>query len=126
MISISRRFAGGETIHPWRLGRDENCKQPPLHPACKGIDKATAEGIAGGWLHSRLRKVVASKLALECSPEQNVGIKEVAEKIWLVSFMDYDLGFFDYEAGRVECAPNPFGPNLLVGLNGSSKHLTLE
>src|ERR1700716_2601351 len=44
---------------------------------------------------------------------QNVGIKEVAEKIWLVSFMHYDLGFFDHEAGRVECAPNPFGAKLL-------------
>jgi putative transposase len=44
---------------------------------------------------------------------QNVGIKEVAEKIWLVSFMHYDLGFFDHETGRVECAPNPFGANLL-------------
>jgi putative transposase len=44
---------------------------------------------------------------------QNVGIKEVAEKIWLVSFMDYDLGFFDHETGRVECAPNPFGAKLL-------------
>src|SRR5580700_8888811 len=44
---------------------------------------------------------------------QNVGIKEVADKIWLVSFMHYDLGFFDHETGRVECAPNPFGPNLL-------------
>ena len=28
---------------------------------------------------------------------QNVGIKEVGEKIWLVSFMHYDLGFFDHE-----------------------------
>ena len=44
---------------------------------------------------------------------QNVGIKEVAEKIWLVSFMHYDLGFFDHETGRVECAPNPFGAKLL-------------
>jgi putative transposase len=44
---------------------------------------------------------------------QNVGIKEVAEKIWLVSFMHYDLGFFDHETGRVECAPNPFGARLL-------------
>jgi hypothetical protein len=26
----------------------------------------------------------------------------------LVSFMNYDLGFFDSESGRVECAPNPF------------------
>jgi hypothetical protein len=44
---------------------------------------------------------------------QNVGIKEIAEKIWLVSFMHYDLEFFDHETGRVECAPNPFGANLL-------------
>jgi putative transposase len=44
---------------------------------------------------------------------QNVGIKEVADKIWLVSFMHYDLGFFDHEAGRVECAPNPFGAKVL-------------
>jgi len=39
--------------------------------------------------------------------------KEIAEKIWLVSFMHYDLGFFDHETGRVECAPNPFGARLL-------------
>lgn len=44
---------------------------------------------------------------------QNVGIREVAEKIWLVTFMHYDLGFFDQEAGRVECAPNPFGARVL-------------
>jgi putative transposase len=44
---------------------------------------------------------------------QNVGIREIAEKIWLVSFMHYDLGFFDHEAGRVECAPNPFGAKVL-------------
>ena len=40
---------------------------------------------------------------------QDVGITEVSEKIWLVSFMQYDLGFFDHESGRVECAENPFG-----------------
>ena len=27
---------------------------------------------------------------------QNVGVKEVAEKVWLISFMHYDLGFFDH------------------------------
>jgi transposase InsO family protein len=41
---------------------------------------------------------------------QSVGIREVDEHIWLVSFMDYDLGFFDQDEGRVEPAPNPFGP----------------
>jgi hypothetical protein len=42
-----------------------------------------------------------------------VGIKEVAEKIWLVTFMRYDLGFFDHEIGRVEGAPNPFEAQVL-------------
>jgi putative transposase len=44
---------------------------------------------------------------------QNIGIKEVEEKIWLVSFMHYDLGFFDHETGRIECAENPFGAKVL-------------
>src|SRR5687768_3203799 len=44
---------------------------------------------------------------------QNVGIKEIGEKIWLVSFMQYDLGFFDHECLRVECAPNPFEAKVL-------------
>ena len=39
---------------------------------------------------------------------QPVGIREVADKIWLVSFMQYDLGFFDEDEGRVEPASNPF------------------
>jgi putative transposase len=43
-----------------------------------------------------------------------VGIREVADKIWLVSFMDYDLGFFDEEDNRVEpVGQNPFAPELL-------------
>jgi putative transposase len=45
---------------------------------------------------------------------QLVGIREVADNIWLVSFMDYDLGFFDEEDNRVEpVGQNPFAPKLL-------------
>jgi putative transposase len=44
---------------------------------------------------------------------QNVGIKEVSDQIWLVTFMTYDLGFFDHETGRVECAQNPFEAKVL-------------
>ena len=36
---------------------------------------------------------------------QNVGIKELSDRIWLVSFMDYDLGFFDHEAASITLAP---------------------
>ena len=44
---------------------------------------------------------------------QNVGIKEVSDRIWLVSFMDYDLGFFDHETGRLGTADNPFAAKVL-------------
>jgi putative transposase len=44
---------------------------------------------------------------------QNVGVKEVDEKVWLISFMHYDLGFFDHESSRFECAENPFEAKVL-------------
>ncbi len=44
---------------------------------------------------------------------QNVGVREVADHVWLVSYMHYDLGFFDDQECRVECAPNPFGAKVL-------------
>jgi putative transposase len=44
---------------------------------------------------------------------QNVGVKEVSDKIWLVSFMKYDLGFFDQEVGRVTSVENPFDAKVL-------------
>ena len=39
---------------------------------------------------------------------QLVGIREVEDQIWLVTFMEYDLGFFDEKEGRVEPTANPF------------------
>ncbi len=44
---------------------------------------------------------------------QTVGIKQTDDKIWLVSFMDYDLGYFDNETCRMEPLQNPFGPKVL-------------
>ena len=44
---------------------------------------------------------------------QNVGVKEVSDKIWLVTFMHYDLGFFDHETCRLEPVDNPFEPKVL-------------
>ena len=45
---------------------------------------------------------------------QFVGIREVADKIWLVSFLDFDLGFFDEVAARVEPGANPFASKVLT------------
>jgi putative transposase len=43
---------------------------------------------------------------------QDVGVREVQDKIWPVSFMDYDLGFFDEESKRFEPGSNPFASKL--------------
>ena len=43
---------------------------------------------------------------------QKLGIKEVDEGIWLVSFLDYDLGYIDLEQKTLQPLDNPFGPRL--------------
>src|SRR6202158_3875952 len=44
---------------------------------------------------------------------QAIGLKEVEEGIWLVSFMDYDLGYVDLEEKTLQPLDNPFGPKVL-------------
>jgi hypothetical protein len=43
---------------------------------------------------------------------QAVGVKEVDSGIWLVSFMDYDLGYIDLEEKTLQPLENPFGPKV--------------
>ena len=43
---------------------------------------------------------------------QKLGIKEVDDGIWLVSFMHYDLGYFDLEQKTLQPLDNPFGTRL--------------
>ena len=63
---------------------------------------------------SRSALVAASASAVERSTSvgvlagQKIGVREVTESIWLVSFTHYDLGFLADESGCIECAPNPF------------------
>lgn len=40
---------------------------------------------------------------------QAVGLKEVDTGVWLVTFMDYDLGYIDLEEKILQPLPNPFG-----------------
>lgn len=44
---------------------------------------------------------------------QLLGIKQVTNSVWLVSFMHYDLGYFDAETVRLEPIENPFRSNVL-------------
>lgn len=43
---------------------------------------------------------------------QKLGIKEVDDGIWLVSFMHYDLGYFDLEQKTLQPLGNPVGTRL--------------
>ena len=43
---------------------------------------------------------------------QRLGIREVDDGIWLVSFSHYDLGYFDLEQKTLQPLDNPFGPRL--------------
>ena len=43
---------------------------------------------------------------------QKLGIKEVDDGIWIVSFMNYDLGYIDLEQKTLQTVENPFGPKV--------------
>jgi hypothetical protein len=62
-------------------------------------------------------KVVTHVSGTTCHPclragHQKLGIKEVDDGIWLVSFMHYDLGYFDLEQKTLQPLDNPFGTRL--------------
>ena len=44
---------------------------------------------------------------------QLIGVKQVTNSVWLVSFMHYDLGYFDAETCRLEPIQDPFRSNVL-------------
>ena len=61
-------------------------------------------------------RICISKLKINLSQVfagQDVGLKEVQDGIWLVSFMEYDLGYFDETSKRFEPLPYPFAPTIV-------------
>ena len=44
---------------------------------------------------------------------QAVGVKEADDGIWLVSLMNYDLGYIDLEERTLQPLENPFRPKVL-------------
>ena len=65
---------------------------------------------------TRCGRICLGNSKINCSQVfagQAVGIKEMHDDIWLVSFMDYDLGYFDLETRVLEPLENPFGSKVL-------------
>ena len=69
----------------------------------------TATVTTCGRICYRTRKINVSQVFAG----QLVGVRQVGDHIWLVTFMDYDLGYFDDETCRLEPIANPFGPKVL-------------
>ena len=46
--------------------------------------------------------------------EQLVGVREVDDRVWQVSFLEYDLGYLDRDEDRVEPGPNPFAADKVL------------
>lgn len=43
---------------------------------------------------------------------QKLGVEQVSDRIWLLSFMHYDLGHFDHEICRLQPIENSFSPKV--------------
>ena len=74
----------------------------PCHDWTAVVTRAAASAISG-----------ARSISVRCLPASRSASSQIDEHIWLVSFMDYDLGYFDDETCRLEPIDNPFGPKLL-------------
>jgi len=84
---------------PWVIGSRNGPDQgPALHQNCDAIPE----------------RCNCDAPSAECSWTQ---LREVEDQIWLASFLDFDLGFFDREEGRVEPAPNPFVPEKVLTMS---------
>jgi hypothetical protein len=59
---------------------------------------------------------------------QAVGIREVHDDIWLVSFMDYDLGYFDLRSGDsgARTARKPVRPKSVTHVIGTFCHEAVQ
>ncbi|MET0035788.1 MAG: integrase core domain-containing protein [Candidatus Thiodiazotropha lotti] len=85
---------------------------PPPDPQYPFYDR-TVRVTRCGWICFGKRKInLSTVLAGQC-----VGIREIDDQIWLVSFMHYDLGFFDQTENRVEPAPDPFAPEKVLPMS---------
>ena len=64
-------------------------------------------------LRPDLLQAAGRSISVRSLPGRTSACTQVGERIWLVTFMHYDLGYFDDETCRLEPIENPFGPKVL-------------
>ena len=87
-------------------------RRPIVHTGNHARDVVCQASGTGAIGHRTDVSLRSGSISLRPSPAKRVGVKQVAERVWLVSFMQCDLGYFDDEACQVESAVNPFAAKL--------------
>ena len=96
------------------MPRPTSIHSPPA-PIAASENFLTPSTIAPLWLPAAEGRICIFKKKINLSTSlagQAVGIKEVDDGIWLVTFMDYDLGYIDLEERTLQPLDNPFGPRV--------------
>lgn len=97
-----------EMKYPAEVYQKSNREYKGLPDVCYPLHDLTLRVTSCGRICMKNLKVNLSRVFAG----HEVGLKEVDDKMWLVSFMDYDIGYFDEQTRRVEPIENPFGPKV--------------
>ncbi|MBI2606100.1 MAG: hypothetical protein HYW49_08475 [Deltaproteobacteria bacterium] len=95
------------------------CSEEARQPTFKSVEPSVFSAISHCRDFTTQKKVHFSQVFAG----QDVGLREDEDGIWLVSFMDYDLGFFDHEGMRFEPMPISGPVENAEENRGSSWHL---
>ena len=82
---------------------------PPVSMTLLGYDPS----IGGSHMSNQRYRPEFKDEAVRQVVDRGYSVPEVADRIWLVSFMHYDLGYFDHETCRLEPRKNPFEAKVL-------------
>jgi len=105
IFNNERPHEGIENKYPSEIYKKSERELKPLEPLFYPMHDKTIRITDCGRICDRGLKVNLSR----AFAGQEVGIKEMEDGIWVVSFLDYDLGYFDEKGKRVEPVEDPFG-----------------
>ena len=105
VFNNERPHEGIQNKYPSELYKSSGRQFKPLEPLFYPLHDQTITVTQCGRICSQTMKVSLSK----AFAGQQVGIKEMEDGIWVVSFLDYDLGYFDDKSRKVEPVEDPFG-----------------
>jgi len=98
IYNYERPHAGIDNKYPSEIYEKSSKEFKELDPLYYPLHDKTVTVTDCGRICSHGLKVSLSR----AFAGQEVGIKEMEDGIWVVSFLDYDLGYFDSENARVE------------------------